>query len=86
MKCEIKQRIQNYLENGGDEKERQALIKIMHNELSYVDLDNMSLCTDDNGCADLTKEQLRVVADKLEDRLMEDFNSELGNVLDELGY
>ena len=86
MKYEHKQRIKNYLENGGDEKEKQALLKIMENELSYADLDCMSVCTDDEGCSNLTMEQLNEVANKLQDRLMEDFNNTLGNVLDELGY
>lgn len=86
MKTDIKKRLLTYLENGGTEKERQLLIKMMNNELSYVDIDCMSVCTDDNGCADLTMEQLQEVADKMEDRLMEDFNSTLGDVINELGY
>lgn len=86
MKYEYKQRIKNYLENGGDEKEKQALLKIMDNELSYADLGCMAVCTDDEGCSDLTMEQLINVADKMEDRLMEDFNSTLGDVINELGY
>lgn len=86
MKYEYKQRIKNYLENGGDEKERQSLIGIMDTELSYADLDCMAVCTDDEGCDNLTMEQLLTVAEKLQDRLMEDFNSELGDVINELEY
>ena len=86
MKTEIKQRLLNYLENGGSEEERQSLIKKMNYELGYVDIDCMSICTDDSGCANLTNEQLHEVVDKMEDRLMEDFNNTLGDVLYELGY
>ena len=63
------------------------LIDLMkRTEMGYVDLDCMSVCTDDEGCANLTHEQLETVAEKLQDRLMEDFNCQLGMVLDELGY
>ena len=87
MKYEFKQRLLNYLENGGSEEERKTLVNLMKNcEMGYVDLDCMSVCTDDNGCADLTHEQLETVAEKLQDRLMEDFNCQLAMVLDELGY
>ena len=87
MKYENKVRLLNYLEKGGSEEERKSLIKMMkETEMGYADLDCMSVCTDDNGCADLTHEQLETVAEKLQDRLMEDFNCQLGMVLDELGY
>lgn len=87
MKYEWKQRLLNYLENGGSEEERKSLINMMKcSELMYADLDCMSVCTDDEGCANLTHEQLETVAEKLQDRLMEDFNCQLGMVLDELGY
>lgn len=87
MKYEFKQRLLNYLENGGSEEERKSLIKMMkETEMGYADLDCMSVCTDDEGCADLTHEQLETVAEKLQDRLMEEFNCQLGMVLDELGY
>ena len=86
MKTDIKKRLLNYLEKGGSEEERKSLIKEMKYEMGYVDIQCMSVCTDDNGCANLNMEQLQKVADKMEDRLMEDFNSTLGDVLDELGY
>lgn len=87
MKYEIKENILNYLKNGGSEQAKQGLIDYLEkNEMGYADLDCMSLCTDDEGCANLSIEQLREVADKLQDRLMEDFNSQLGEVLKELGY
>lgn len=87
MKYENKQRLLNYLENGGSKTERKSLIKMMkETEMGYIDLDCMSVCTDDEGCANLTREQLETVAEKLQDRLMEDFNCQLGMVLDELGY
>lgn len=87
MKREIKERLVNYLENGGTINERKFLLDYLkQNEMGYADLDCMSVCTDDEGCANLTMEQLENVADKLQDRLMEDFNCELANVLEELGY
>lgn len=87
MKYELKERLLNYLENGGSEEERKSLIDTMKKtEMGYVDINCMSVCTDDNGCADLTHEQLVKVADKMEDRLMEDFNATLGDVIKELGY
>ena len=86
MKYELKERLLNYLENGGSEEERKSLINTMNYELGYVDIDCMSICTDDKGCANLTHEQLVMVADKMEDRLMEDFNATLGDVIKELGY
>lgn len=87
MKYELKERLLNYLENGGSEEERKSLINTMKKtEMGYVDINCMSVCTDDKGCADLTHEQLVMVADKMEDRLMEDFNATLGDVIEELGY
>ena len=87
MKTELKERLLNYLENGGSEEERKSLIDTMKKtEMGYVDIDSMSICPDDNGCANLTREQLAKVADKMSDRLMEDFNATLGDVIKELGY
>lgn len=87
MKYELKERLLNYLENGGSEEERKSLIDTMKKtEMGYVDIDSMSISTDDEGCADLTQEQLVKVADKMEDRLLEDFNAMLGDVIEELGY
>lgn len=87
MKTELKERLLNYLENGGSEEERKSLIDTMKKtEMGYVDIDSMSICTDDDGCANLTHEQLVKVADKMSDRLMEDFNATLGDVIKELGY
>ena len=76
----------SYLKDGGDERERQSLIKMMKRELAYVDLDGMAICTDDEGCANMQIDQLAKVADALEDRLMETFNSELVDTIKDLGY
>ena len=86
MKTALKKEIYDYLKNGGSEEQRAKLIKSMECEMNYVDIDCMSVCTDDIGCANLTEEQLEEVAEKLEDRLMEDFNNQLSDVIMELGY
>lgn len=86
MDNKLKKEIYDYLVNGGSEGTRANLAKKMQREMNYVDLENMALCTDDLGCEKLTMEQLAVVADKLEDRLMESFNSELHDVIFDLNY
>ena len=86
MENRLKREVYDYLLHGGSVEKRKKLIDEMYTELNYIDLENMAVCTDDAGCANLTMEQLEKVADKLEDRLMEEFNSNLYDVLNELGY
>ena len=85
MKTETKQRILAYLMNGGTEEEKQSLVKVMEDELRYADLDSMRVCNGDIGCSRLDMDTLHKVAETLQDRLMQDFNAELGNTLEGMG-
>lgn len=63
MKQQLKRDLFAFLQASGASREDGSLLQQLEAELCYVDINCMSICNDDEGCADLSDKQLIELAE-----------------------